>query len=74
MPTIPFTWPRTDGNSNRWPVLDRTGGDAWHERVPLDDKKYELYEKRIAEHLATRQGIKGVGKLQLSFGMVVHML
>lgn len=62
MPTPPFTWPRTDANSNRWPSLDRTAGDSWHEPCAPDDKKYELYEKRIGEHFAGRLGIKGPGE------------
>lgn len=62
----PFKWPRSDGDASKWPKVGRQAGeDAWHDRPGANDKKYELYEKKIGDLLASRLAIQGQGTYQL---------
>jgi hypothetical protein len=60
----PFTWPNSDGDSDRWPGVGRGGPPdaAWHERLTPSDKKYELYETKVGQYVAQRLALPGTGE------------
>jgi hypothetical protein len=56
-PTHPsLVWPRTDGDSSRWPELQSTNGTRM-EPLPETHKKYASYEETAGEHLAEILGL-----------------
>lgn len=59
-----FTWPNSDGDPERWPPVGRHGPPdaSWHEQCQPGDKKYELYETKVGQHVAERLKLPGNGK------------
>lgn len=59
----PFKWPRTDADPSRWPAVGRQGNpDSWHDRLAPTDKKYELYERKVGDHVASKMNLPGSGE------------
>lgn len=63
MAYAPFNWPTTDGDADRWPAIGRNGAPdvAWHERLAPADKRYELYETKVGQFVASRLALPGSG-------------
>jgi hypothetical protein len=73
-PPFDFKWPRTDGDKSRWPATGRgIAGSTWYEELGTTDKKYALYEKKIAELLLEKGHKVPAGECPEAF-VVVHPL